>query len=77
MGIEILFFGSLIDATTDSRIDLELFSDTDELLLKLIQLYPALRAGKYFVAVNQKMIQENTKLNSGDTVALMPPFSGG
>jgi molybdopterin synthase sulfur carrier subunit len=43
----------------------------------LIERYPSLANKKYFIAVNQKMVHENIKLKMGDTVALMPPFSGG
>jgi molybdopterin converting factor small subunit len=44
---------------------------------ELIAQFPSIGNKKYFVAVNQKMIQTNTLLKTGDTVALMPPFSGG
>jgi sulfur-carrier protein len=32
---------------------------------------------KYSIAVNKQVIQNNTTLNPDDTVALLPPFSGG
>lgn len=77
MRIHVLFFGSLTDATVVSDIYLEAVTDTATLKELLIQQYPLLRTAKYFIAVNQKMVQENTILKTGDTVALMPPFSGG
>lgn len=77
MAIELLFFGSLVDTTTVSKLVLDDFSDTDTLKRYLEQRYPSLKSAKYFTAVNHQMIQNNTLLTAGDSVALMPPFSGG
>lgn len=77
MAIEILFFGSLTDATTVGRLIVADIADTDQLKSYLVERYPALRSTKYFVAVNQRMIQQAVSLQPGDVVALMPPFSGG
>ncbi len=75
--MEILFFGSLVDETTVSNIKLVTASDMDELIQILCKRYPGLVNAKYFIAVNEKMIQGNTALHLNDIVALMPPFSGG
>jgi len=77
MAIDILFFGSLVDATTVSNLTVVDLSDTNALRFYLETRYPALKTDKYFIAVNQQMIEGNTVLTTGDTVALMPPFSGG
>ena len=77
MSQEILFFGSLTDATTVPYMVADDLMDTDTVKVFLEEKYPALKQAKYFIAVNQKMIQYNTTLKPGDTVALMPPFSGG
>lgn len=77
MAIEILFFGSLTDATATGRLVAEDIADTDQLKDYLMEKYPALCSARYFVAVNQRMIQQKESLQSGDVVALMPPFSGG
>jgi len=77
MAIEVLFFGSLVDTTAVSKLLLDDMHDTKTLKAYLEQKYPALRIAKYFEAVNGQMIQNNTSLRPGDTVALMPPFSGG
>lgn len=77
MGITVYFFGSLVDITGQSKKDVNSFSDTDALNLHLQKECPALSSTKYFIAVNQKMIKANCILSNGDTVALMPPFSGG
>ena len=77
MAIEILFFGSLVDETTVSSIHLDTYSDTDTLKIYLEQQYPTLQSAKYFMALNLQMLQNNSKLVSGDSIACMPPFSGG
>lgn len=77
MSQEILFFGSLTDATTISSLVADDLVDTDTVKTFLEEKYPALQTAKYFIAVNQQMVQQNTSLKPGDTVALMPPFSGG
>jgi molybdopterin converting factor subunit 1 len=77
MQIELLFFGSLTDATTVSRLIVEGMNDTEQLKAYLEERYPSLRTAKYFIAVNQQMIQQSQPLQTGDVVALMPPFSGG
>ncbi|MBL7761078.1 MAG: MoaD/ThiS family protein [Sediminibacterium sp.] len=77
MGINVLFFGSLTDATAVAALNNVAAGDTAALQELLHQQYPALRTAKYFIAVNQQMIRENTTLKTGDVVALMPPFSGG
>ena len=77
MHIKVYFFGSLVDITAKSELVFNGFDTTDSLHDHLKKEYPRLSATKYFMAVNQKMIQTNCVLIEGDVVALMPPFSGG
>ncbi|KAF0240285.1 MAG: molybdopterin synthase sulfur carrier subunit [Chitinophagaceae bacterium] len=77
MKIQVLFFGSLTDSSLVAEQTMDLVPDTNELKQVLIQQYPGLKMAKFFIAVNQQMVQENTLLKNGDIVALMPPFSGG
>ena len=51
--------------------------DTNTLIEKLEEQFPALVKTNYSIAVNKKVIQENTTINENDTIALLPPFSGG
>jgi sulfur-carrier protein len=76
MRVEVLFFGKLIEIAGSSVI-LNEVQTTDELLQQLGLQFPALAAENYIVAVDKKTITENTILNDGCTVALLPPFSGG
>lgn len=77
MKITILFFGQLEEIMGASSIKLNDISDTDDLKNKLQQQFPALEKMTFSIAVNKKMIQENTILKPEDEVALLPPFSGG
>lgn len=77
MDITVYYFGSLVDITLKSVEQFSGLSDTDSLQAAINKMYPALSTKKYFMAVNQKMIQSNCVLINADVVALMPPFSGG
>lgn len=77
MKINILLFGPLIDIVGKNNLSLSDIKDTDELNNKLHREYPGLKNHTYRIAVNQEMIEENTRLADGDEVALLPPFSGG
>ncbi len=77
MGIKVLFFGSVTDITLVTEMSLEHCADTDALVKELLSRFPALGNKKYFLALNQQVVHENCPLMQGDTIALMPPYSGG
>ena len=52
-------------------------ADTNALVKELHILYPALAGAKYVIAVDKKVVNENTTLAENSIVALLPPFSGG
>lgn len=52
-------------------------ADTDMLELDLKNKFPQLKNFTYRIAVNKEIINKNTKLNDGDEIAFLPPFSGG
>lgn len=68
-------FGNLAEIT-GSEMKLEV-PDTGALLAELMRRYPALVGRKILIAVNQQVTKANIELKNGDTVALMPPYSGG
>jgi molybdopterin synthase sulfur carrier subunit len=76
MPVNIIIFGRLTDIT-GSSLALENIADTNSLVKELHTLYPALADAKYVIAVNKKMVNENTPLTENSIVALLPPFSGG
>ena len=43
----------------------------------LLARYPALEGKTFRIAVNERFVEGEFEVGSGDNVALMPPFSGG
>ena len=76
MAVTIILFGQLADIT-GSVLSLDNVADTDSLVQKLNKLYPALANKKYAVAVDKQVVNKNISLTDSNTVALLPPFSGG
>ncbi len=77
MKINIRLFGQLTDITKQSELEIPDVKNTDELNQKLVEMFPKLAAFTYTMAINKMIIRGNTILNNEDTVALLPPFSGG
>lgn len=77
MPIQVLFFGQLFDITGQHESIVEGIEDTESLIQFLNAKYPDLKNCKCIIAVDKKIIMENTLLNENSMVALMPPFSGG
>ena len=76
--MEVLLFGQLTDITKTGALQLqESFTDSDALLQHLYVQFPGLKAATFVVAVNGRVIQQNTPLTANGKVALLPPFSGG
>jgi len=76
MEIKIISFGK-IAAITGGELLVRDVADTDSLRTVLEANYPELQSTKYVVAVQKNIIRENTILQQGTEVALLPPFSGG
>lgn len=77
MEIKVLAFGQVADITGKDTLKIPDVKNTNELNQFLTKAWPQLQLVKYSIAVNKKMIQENTALHNEDTVAILPPFSGG
>ncbi len=77
MEIEIVSFGKITEFIANQRLTVDGIETTAQLTNFLEQKFPPLANIKYKLALNKTIIQETTQLKSGDTVALMPPFSGG
>ena len=76
MTVNIIIFGRLTDIAGNS-LALENIADTNSLVKQLHIRYPALAEAKYVIAVDKKVVNENTTLSDDSIVALLPPFSGG
>lgn len=77
MEINVLAFGQVADITGKDNLKIPDVKNTNELNQFIAKAWPQLLLVKYSIAVNKKMIQENTALHNEDTVAILPPFSGG
>ncbi|MCC7401890.1 MAG: MoaD/ThiS family protein [Chitinophagaceae bacterium] len=77
MEINVLAFGQVADITAKSSLKFSDVKNTNELNQLLLTIHPELQNINYLIAVNKKIIRENTELHHEDTVALLPPFSGG
>lgn len=73
--IKVLAFGPLVEIV-EKEFFIEVV-DTENLLTSLIQQFPLLENRKMALAVNGKITKEVVLLQESDTVALLPPFSGG
>lgn len=77
MKTNIIVFGQLTDIIGNDKLVVNNAGDTNSLLEELKKGYPALEDSKFILAVDKKLVTENTLLNTNSTIALMPPFSGG
>ncbi len=75
--MEILLFGKLGDIVGKEKLETDHFDNTYALQQSLEKQFPALGGIKYMVAVNKQVVQQPTPLKGDETIALMPPFSGG
>ncbi len=77
MEINLLAFGQIVEITGKSAWKMAGIKDTNELMKNLETQFPALSTTSFSIAINKKIVQENTTINDKDTIALLPPFSGG
>lgn len=75
--MNIIVFGQLTDITGSGTLVLNDIADIDALVKELNRKYPNLASAKYMIAVDKKVVTENVFINEDNTIALMPPFSGG
>lgn len=80
MEIQLLFFGITEDIIGQKSMSLELKNNTTvgEVKNLLLNDFPKLKQYKSFsTAVNMEYAEDSTILQSNDTLALIPPVSGG
>lgn len=76
-GLTIQVFGQLTDIVGSSSCSIERVDDTASLQEVLFARYPLLKHKKFMVAVNNKIVKDNTPIGEAAHIALLPPFSGG
>jgi molybdopterin converting factor small subunit len=77
MPVQVIVFGQLTDILGHSPVTIADVADTSTLIQQLNQRYPALVNAPYIIAVDKKIVSENTPLTGNNIVALLPPFAGG
>lgn len=77
MNIHLLAFGQVAEITGFTRTGLQDVKNSDELTKFLHTNYPNLSSTSFSIAVNKKLVHGFTEFMSDDTIALLPPFSGG
>ncbi|MEO8769203.1 MAG: MoaD/ThiS family protein [Ferruginibacter sp.] len=77
MKVNVEIFGQLTEITKNKYFEFTSVNDTDSLLQKIYEQFPGLQSASFVIAVNNNLIKHNTLLQDNNTVALMPPYSGG
>jgi sulfur-carrier protein len=75
--IKIKAFGKIAEMLDEENLELTGLRDTSELKTHLEMAHPALKNMSYQIALDRKIVAENTSLEKVKEVALLPPFSGG
>ncbi|MGM0946793.1 MAG: MoaD/ThiS family protein [Bacteroidota bacterium] len=70
-------FGMIAEKLGADQLRLENPGNSHELKNELFTKYPELEGLKFNLAINKKMVSEETDIPIGAEVALLPPFSGG
>ena len=77
MKITLKIFGPISEIIGSSQLTMKDMETTDQLVRHLKELHPGLAGIKFALAVDKKIVEENTTLADRSIVALLPPFSGG
>ncbi len=79
MEIRVHYFGMIAEntGTNSEYITTPQPSDTKNLKMVLLEKYPILEKLEFNIAVDQKLINQNTSISNNTEIALLPPFAGG
>ncbi|MEC1737822.1 MULTISPECIES: molybdopterin converting factor subunit 1 [Bacillus] len=76
--INILLFAGLAEKAGTSTLEIDMEqATTDDVKAVLKEQYGLESIDTAMIAVNESYVKENTSVSSGDTVAVIPPVSGG
>lgn len=77
--MKILYFAEIKEVLGKSSEDIDLSYDitVDEFVTDLFERYPNINNKKFQIAVNEEFVKGDDIVTSNDTVALIPPVSGG
>lgn len=76
--VDVLFFAELRDAIGSEKLSFDAAGITvKELKDKWLKSYSLENIDNAMIAINEEYAEEDAILNKGDTVAFIPPVSGG
>lgn len=76
--VQVLFFAELQEVIGKDKLSIDAAGLTvTELKEKWLVAYDAPQIDRAMVAINEEYAEESTVLEEGDTVAFIPPVSGG
>ena len=77
--MKLLYFAEIKDILekTSEEIDLSYDITVDEFLTDLFERYPQIKDKQFQIAINEEFVQQDDIVHLNDTVALIPPVSGG
>lgn len=77
--MKLLYFAEIKDILerTSEEIDLSYDITVDEFLIDLFERYPQIKDKQFQIAINEELVQQDDIVHPNDTVALIPPVSGG
>lgn len=76
--IKVLLFAELQETTGKSNLDIPVKNITVQQLKEKLKInYPQLNLHDVMTAINEEYAKEDDAITSGDTVAFIPPVSGG
>lgn len=77
MKIKILAFGKIADILPPQDWEIDGTVTAGAARQQMEAKFPALKNMRYLMAVDKKVVAEDTLLSDGAVLALLPPFSGG
>ncbi|RIP37466.1 molybdopterin converting factor subunit 1 [Staphylococcus gallinarum] len=77
--MRVLYFAEIKELLDKSTEEIDLISDitVESFVQHIIERYPAIANVKFQIAVNEEFVTDDDIVSSNDTVALIPPVSGG
>jgi len=77
MTIKIIAFGKIADLLPEQEWEIGGVETAGMLRVQLEAKYPALEGLRYLIALDKKIVHDDSPLEEHSVVALLPPFSGG
>ncbi|WP_373442684.1 molybdopterin converting factor subunit 1 [Staphylococcus equorum] len=77
--MKVLYFAEIKEILAKQSEDIDLSYDitVDEFITDLFKHYPSISDKKFQIAVNEEFVKNDDIVQPNDTVALIPPVSGG